>query len=129
MFPDRLANLEMRSTITSVLGIIATALRKSPLFSKFLSTRGAIAAALRNMPLCVGPSSESDRFCTWTESEFSESKMLAAVPPVDRWYQVKIVCMKSTLIMPKLHCKSWVHAATEGGSGVAIRPITACDWK
>src|SRR5690349_3607982 len=69
------------------------------------------------------------RFSTWTETVVSESKMVAGVPPVARWYQVKASCMNPMRTIPMLHWKSWVHDMTIGGSRTAVKPSIAWDWK
>jgi hypothetical protein len=56
------------------------------------------------------PTAESsigtDRFSTCTDTVWRLSSSVDAVPPVDRWYHVKMFSMKPTLMMPMLHWKS-----------------------
>src|SRR3569833_591055 len=98
-----------------------------------LVTARGMAAMERDMRLeaadDTAPASSRPRFSTWTEAVDRVSKRVEGAPPVARGYQVKMFCMKSTLMMPMLHWKSWVHDCTTGGRGPPVRPTMAWDWK
>jgi len=65
------------------------------------------------------------------DTDVSESveMIVDGVPPVAFWYQVLIVWRKPTRIMPMLHWKFCIHAATIGGKRTDVIPYIAWAWK